>query len=354
MAPGIAIIGCGKQARKHIKGLRAAGVDQILVWDSVSQAAEDLASEVGVTAASDLQSVWTDPKVQAVDICTPTLFHGEYALQSIGAGKPFLVEKPLTAALDDAQDLVDAARQAGVTGRVTYTYRFVPALQMIRQAILSDEIGPLVNTTLRIGGRGNQAVWKHMQQTGGGAIREMLVHMVDLALWVCGPVSRVAVLEAHQHLTTRMIGGVEEHVDAEDSVTVQLTHANGSLTKIVCDFFTPSFVQYAEFQGRAGTAFGSIQPHFPTLVVKSAASELYEAGVNQLTLPQTNFVDMQMKEFAQWVAGEEVENRHLCSLKEALACQAVIEHILQDAARLIRPKRRKRLCAHESGLDSIC
>ncbi|NCG33414.1 MAG: Gfo/Idh/MocA family oxidoreductase, partial [Proteobacteria bacterium] len=91
----IAIIGCGKQAPKHIGGLRSSrGVEVVLV-DADPALAQALAEETGVEWVETVQEVLDDPGVVAIDICTPVTSHVELIEAGLAAGKDFFCEKPL-------------------------------------------------------------------------------------------------------------------------------------------------------------------------------------------------------------------------------------------------------------------
>jgi len=261
----VAVIGCGKQAPKHLHGLRGAGLGNadLVVTDVDAGRVGALAAKEGVSAIP-LDKVWDDAGINAVVIATPTFTHAELAGKAIGSGKAFLCEKPLAGDGREARALAERAEAVGVAGMVGYIYRSVPVFQHVRR-LLHDEtvLGRLNLALLRIGGRGSHQTWKHLRAHGGGAINEMLVHTLDLALWLFGAPNHVHLLASELRVPVRLINGRSETVDAEDMVLVRLDYDAGPSVYLQADMLTPAFTQRLEAQGMHGTLVASIQQEEP-------------------------------------------------------------------------------------------
>ena len=301
----IGIIGCGKQAPKHISGLRAAGVEHIVVTDTMPEAITRLTNaDPSLIAAASVEDMMADPDIIGVSICTPTPSHAPLIRMAIAAGKHYLCEKPLCDDLDEARELADATAKAQLIGMVGYIYRFVPAFETAKEMLsgviengVSPVLGRVTNASFRVGGRGSQAVWKHQQATGGGAINEMMVHMVDLAHWLFGAPTDAHLLRKEQRWPTRHIMGTTHDVDAEDWTLTVLNHANNIDVTIQADFITPAFTQYIEIQGENGSFFGSIQPDMPNFVFCVEPRASFYAGKTELASKPVNLFEAQMGTF---------------------------------------------------------
>lgn len=194
--------------------------------------------------------------------------------------------------------------QAGRIGTVGYVYRHVGVFREIqsllagaRESGTSDVLGRLSVVLMRIGGRGSAAPWKHRAADGGGAINEMLTHMVDLAVWWCGPIDSTELVISELLRPIRMIAGKEEHADAEDFVVVRLRSRSGVLIVIEADLVTPAFTQTVEIQGDNGSIVGSIQSDMPQYVFLSKPAGKYPAGRTNFQTDNTNLFDAQMADF---------------------------------------------------------
>ncbi len=304
----VAVIGCGKQAPKHISGLRSVPGVGIILADACPQFAQALAEKKGLPWVSRVEDVFSDPNIHAVDICTPTPTHLELIMAAIRSGKDFFCEKPLCDSSDDARGLAAEVRQSKSIGMVGYVYRFAPVFELGKQLFhdvpesgISDVLGQIRLAIFRIGGRGSHQLWKHLRATGGGASNEMLVHMLDLAQWYFGPVRRAQLLGKKLLRTSREIQGKLEDVDAEDYILAELQTKSGVTVICQADLLTPAFTQFVEIQGDQGTFMGSIDPAIPSFVFCNKQVDGWKQGRNGLDFGKVNLFEAQMSAFVHAV-----------------------------------------------------
>ncbi len=69
-----------------------------------------------------------DRGVDAVSIAAPTHFHRDIALACIARGVHVLVEKPIASTVAEGEEIIAAARRAGVTLMIGHVERFNPAV----------------------------------------------------------------------------------------------------------------------------------------------------------------------------------------------------------------------------------
>lgn len=304
----VALIGCGKQAPKHISGLRKVPGVEIVLTDVQPAVARELAAKEKLPWLATPGEVFVDPTIQAVDICTPTPTHAGLIMQALSTGKDFFCEKPLCQTAEEAHSIAAKITETGRIGMVGFVYRFAPVFELGHQILdgvaaggSSPALGKIVTAFFRLGGRGSHQLWKHRRATGGGAISEMLVHMLDLAMWYFGPISETELLTCDLLRPTRMIQGHLEQVDAEDYVLVRLKTTSG--VEVICqaDLVTPAFTQFIEIQGENGTFFGSIQQDLPSFLFCTEPAPGYSAGKTSFEFQQHNLFEAQMNEFIQSV-----------------------------------------------------
>ena len=311
MPATVAIIGCGKQAPKHIAGLRAAEPSvEILLADLEPERAQKLAAETGARWVDGPDAAFADPAVAAVSICTPTAAHAPLIRRAVAAGKHFCCEKPLTHDIADARALIDETRRADLFGMIGYTFRFAPGMVLakglVAGALHDPENSPLgrpVSAIFRIGGRGNHAAWKHQRANHGGAINEMLVHVLDLALWYFGPMAEVETVVCRCLQPDRRIGGQSVACDAEDLVVVRARSQDGAELLLHADFVSPAFIQYVEVHGTDGSVMASITPEVPSFVYTNTEKRGYAKGRTEQGWGNVNFYVAQMGAFLKGVAG---------------------------------------------------
>ena len=326
----IGLIGCGKQAPKHLAGLRKAGLTDFIVADRDPALARALAEREKVAWTETADAVFADPQVTAVDLCTPTPTHAGLVRAAIAAGKDFFCEKPLCETAAEARDLTALAEKNGRIGMVGYIYRFAPAFEQAQRILdgatasgTSAALGKLSVATMRIGGRGSAALWKHRRDSGGGAISEMLVHMLDLAIWYFGPIKKVEVMARELYRPSRVINGVNEAVDAEDFVIVRCETQSGVPVVIEADLLTPAFTQILEVQGDNGTLVGSIQSDWPQFVFVIQEAGGFKPGRTDLKTDSGDMFQGQMSAFIRAVEQRRPPDR--CSLQDSVHVLEALE-----------------------------
>ncbi len=194
MNPRIAIIGCGLIGRKRLAAL-PAGAFAAACDLEIGRAEQLVASAKAGSATDDAARVLADPAIDAVIVCTLNAALAPLALAAIRAGKHVLVEKPGAISTEQADELIDAARAAGVRVRVGFNHRFHPALLQARSLYESGALGPLMFVRGRYGhgGRvGYDREWRaDPTLSGGGELIDQGVHLIDLAGWFLGDFARI-------------------------------------------------------------------------------------------------------------------------------------------------------------------
>jgi predicted dehydrogenase len=146
---------------------------------------------------TDWQALVARDDVDLVDISTPNNLHHPIAVAAAKAGKHVLCEKPLALNVAEAQAMVEAVEAAGVVNTVCHNYRRVPAVALAKQMIDAGELGELyhfrgVYLQDWIADPGFALVWRLQKDVAGsGAHGDLNAHLIDLALWLVGPIAEV-------------------------------------------------------------------------------------------------------------------------------------------------------------------
>lgn len=300
----VGIIGCGKQAEKHILSLKKIPGLEIIVTDINKEISHKLAKKEGTLWEANPESLFKQDDVKGVVICTPTRTHVYYLKKAVEAQKDVLCEKPLSDSLEEiyeAEKLISASNSIVLIG---YLYRFVPIFEEGYEIFRAKQLngnsllmGKPLSAYFRLGGRGDHQVWKHLKDEGGGAINEMLVHMVDLANWYFGPLEQIEVVSCDLRKPHRVINGTKTTVDAEDFILVRARGASGVEIFCQADLITPSFSQYVEVQAENGSFMGSIQNDFRSYIHLKESRGGFPAGKTEFNFKNRNIVDIQMTAF---------------------------------------------------------
>lgn len=135
---------------------------------------------------------------QLAVIASPSTFHMGAAHPLAQAGVHLLVEKPLSASLDDIPQLLEICREQGTVLLTGYNLRFLPSLQRFRDLLHENVIGRVLSVRCEIGqylpSWRPDCDYRHgvsaRRELGGGALLE-LSHELDYLRWIFGEVDGV-------------------------------------------------------------------------------------------------------------------------------------------------------------------
>jgi predicted dehydrogenase len=146
---------------------------------------------------TDYRALVVRDDIGLVDVATPGDSHRDVVLAAVAAGKHVLCEKPLANSLDEAREMLAAAKRAGVVNMVNFNYRRVPAVQLAKQLIADGRLGEIrhwraVYLQDWINDPNFPLVWRlQRDKAGSGALGDIAAHIVDLAHFLLGPITEV-------------------------------------------------------------------------------------------------------------------------------------------------------------------
>jgi myo-inositol 2-dehydrogenase/D-chiro-inositol 1-dehydrogenase len=215
----VGLIGAGSISRVHADAWRDLGATGYV---TSLAGAEEIAEEYGFEVVLDVDALIE--LVDLVDIVTPSSTHADLALRAIAQGRDVICEKPLAATADAAATVAHAATEAGVRLFPAHVVRYMGEYPRMKEAIDSGRIGTLAVQRFSRAGSAPQAPWFFSERTGGGLIRDLMIHDIDQAIWFAGPVASVF---AVQNPPT-----VDDLVPAPVTSHVVLTHRSGVISHI--------------------------------------------------------------------------------------------------------------------------
>ncbi len=122
-----AVIGTGYLGKFHAEKYAALDdCELVAVVDVNEQAAKEVASNKGAQALTDYSSLLGN--VDAVSIVVPTSLHHSVSRDFLNAGTHVLVEKPITVTVEEADELIEIAKQKNLILQVGHLERFNPAV----------------------------------------------------------------------------------------------------------------------------------------------------------------------------------------------------------------------------------
>ncbi|MGH2405075.1 MAG: Gfo/Idh/MocA family protein [bacterium] len=209
------IIGAGQAGVYHALAiLESRRATVAWVADPDSRRGKALAAQCSAPHYADYRQGLGD--AEAVSICVPHAALADAAVTAARAGIHVLLEKPMALTLDDADRVLAAVQQAGVTFMVGFVHRFRPEARRAFELIRSGGIGEPRFVTDRSSG-GGQAAWPRWvldSHAGGGLLFYSGVHRIDRARWLLGR----DVVSVHGSIAALLPGS-----DVDSSYAVVLT-----------------------------------------------------------------------------------------------------------------------------------
>ncbi|MDQ6669548.1 MAG: Gfo/Idh/MocA family oxidoreductase [Chloroflexota bacterium] len=189
---GLGVAGLGGLGEALIKdiGKFSTQLELVAVQDVRPGVAADMAARFGARWAGErFEDLLAVDGLDAVLICTPNALHAPQAQAALRLQKHVLVQKPLAVSCVDAQATIDTAAEHGRLLFVDYSYRFLETIAVLRSRLV--ESGPARRahgSFHNIYGPGAEKAWFFDPKlSGGGALMDLGVHLLDLGLWLVQP-----------------------------------------------------------------------------------------------------------------------------------------------------------------------
>ena len=183
----IGLIGAGEIGRIRAAAVAStAGFELVAVADPAVERARAIHGE----AFGDWRAVAEGETLEAVVVSTPPDTHEEIVVAALRAGKHVICEKPLAPDREAARRMVSAARGCGRTLAVGFNQRHFPAVQFVKSFLDEGRLGAVRHVAAYAGHRGLaefHAAWERdPQSTGGGALMDNGIHLIDLVRYLGG------------------------------------------------------------------------------------------------------------------------------------------------------------------------
>jgi predicted dehydrogenase len=207
---------------------------------------EDLGIQVQVVSARDYEGVrraCTTP-ADLVSVHSPPFLHREHVLLCLESGQNVLCDKPFGRSAREGQEMLDAARSAGVVHLVNFEYRHDPARQRLKGWIDDGAIGQVQHigwTMYSNGSRGRKYGWLFEKEFGGGWIGAYGAHVIDAMRWMIGEITGSQCVCRTDIRIRTATDGTSMPCTAEDAFTATLIFDNGVTGMIDTAFGIPEY-----------------------------------------------------------------------------------------------------------------
>lgn len=205
----IGIVGCGGIMRwAHLSAYsKMDNVEIVALCDIVPGRCEEVKAYAKQQFQSDFlenAKCYVDfyefiknPDIESIDICTPNYLHAPFAIKALEMGKHVFSEKPDSVSVEDVTKMKEAAEKAGKTLMVMRNNRHEGPSKKLKALIENGEFGEIYcgrcGWIRRRGIPGKGGWFTTKSQSGGGPLIDLGVHMIDLAIYLMGNPTPVAV-----------------------------------------------------------------------------------------------------------------------------------------------------------------
>lgn len=327
----VAVVGVGALGRHHARILSEMNdVELVAVADPNQPQGESVATACRCEWTPDYRTLLG--RVDAVSLVVPTLLHRTVAEDFLCRSVPVLVEKPLTASVDEGMVLVRLAREHGVPLQVGHIERFNPAFQVVAENtpapkyIRAERVSPYAFRSMDI-----------------GVVHDLMIHDLELVLALTGEMPlRVEAFGAS------LVGG------HEDCAQARLVFPGGCIADLIANRVAPQASRTfqcwsdqgcitADLQSRTVTRFSPgdrlRQGDLPyELVQKQRCNpndlkpEIFTRFIQQSTI-QASDEDALTAELRSFLDCVRLGQTPVVSGAQALSALRVAERILQSISR---------------------
>ena len=217
------------------------------LWDSDPARGSAAAEKLGIPFQPDLEAIWADSSIDAVQVTTATCRHTQVLLAAAAAGKHIFTEKVLAFTNEEAQEIAQAVKKAGVKFTISFPHKTWPTLKAAKALAESGKLGRITYARVRDAHDGSSAGWLpdhfyNEAETGGGAMMDLGAHPMYTLAWMMG--SPKSIVSQFTQVTGKPV---------EDNAVSVLEFEGGAIGVSETGFVTKGMPYVLELSGTEGS-----------------------------------------------------------------------------------------------------
>lgn len=248
----IGIIGTGGISDLHIRAYHAnPNVELYAFCDIDKTKVEVVGQKWGVERVyTDFNEMLALPELDAVSVTTWNSAHAPATIAALEAGKHVLCEKPMAVSVEEAEQMLEAAKRNGKLLMIGFVRRFGNDMKLLRDFADADYMGDIYYakaTYLRR--NGNPGGWfGDKARSGGGPLIDLGVHVIDFVRYsMCNPKpvsvygatfkklsNRPEIKTGKSYVSTSI--GENDICDVEDLASAMIRFDNGAVLQVEASF----------------------------------------------------------------------------------------------------------------------
>ncbi len=331
------ISGAGFGVKSHLPALIAHPRFEVVALASPSSAASIAKDRKIPLAFASARDMIAGCELDVVVVASPPFSHRDDVLAALDAGKHVLCEKPFALNIEEAEEMLAAARDAGTACAVSHEFRFVPERAALREMVENGHLSPLrqIEITHLAGwlrpGSDRPRGWWFERERGGGIAGALLSHMIDSANWTVGRAPKAAhgLLRTANAKRRDAVGEFVSNVD--DGAFALLDYGDGLIGRLTVDatLAVESFTIAVHSEQRTAVASGANIVEMRLFAVEGDQTDELECKRS----PYAKFesvnanVPLLMELYDEWIKQIETGASAIPTFEEALATQRILSAI---------------------------
>lgn len=232
-----AVIGVGSIGRHHVRIYNQFDdVEVVAVCDTDEARREAIARRYKVASYANYEEMLDREELDVVSIAVPTVLHRETTLRALRRGIHVLVEKPIAASVEEADEMIKEAAARDLTLSVGHVERFNPALAELKRRLVAGELGRV----FQIHARRLSPFPAYIRDVG--VVMDLATHELDIMRYLVGCEAERVYAETERNL----------HTQFEDMLSGTIRFENGIVGVLDINWLTPTKVRELRVTGERG------------------------------------------------------------------------------------------------------
>lgn len=294
-----AVIGVGSIGRHHVRIYNQLGeVELVAIADTDERRRTTIARNYKVPAYASYEELFDKERVDVVSVAVPTVHHREVSLCAIEQGVHVLVEKPIAATVEEADEMIRASQAHGLILTVGHVERFNPALVELKRRLDAGELGHV----FQLHGRRLSPFPSYIRDVG--VVMDLATHELDIMRYLVGTEVEKVYAETERNV----------HQKYEDMLSGIIRFENGIVGVLDINWLTPTKVRELRITGARGMFLVDYLKQDLYFYENSQAPSPWDAmalfrgvgegNVMKFTLNKVEPLEAEIRAFIQAVKGE--------------------------------------------------
>ncbi|MFD2115511.1 Gfo/Idh/MocA family protein [Paenibacillus yanchengensis] len=161
-------------------------VEVIGITDENEERVKAITTEHGLSYYNDYNDLLAIAELDAVVICSENVHHAEHTIASANAKKHVICEKPLGISVTEMEEMIATCEHNEVQLMTAFPCRYIPAVVKAQEAVQRGDIGEVLAIKGTNRGTMPGRWFVDPALSGGGALLDHTVHVMDLMNWITG------------------------------------------------------------------------------------------------------------------------------------------------------------------------